>query len=124
LSNDSKEKSEGKLTSNNKHELDIVVKILKAASKGVKKKELHHRSGLKPTVFGKYIAAMIELDLLEMKPDLSYYKTTEKGLELLHVYHKLRWLLWGGTFDFMLVGLLGRLKMDRTERIKYTAYIS
>jgi len=101
-----------------------VVKILKAASKGAKKKELHHRSGLNPPVFGKYAAAMIELDLLEMKPDLSYYKTTEKGLELLHVYHKLRWLLWGGTFDFMLVGLLGRLKMDRTERIKYNAYIS
>jgi len=79
---------------------------------------------LKPAVFGKYVAAMIELDLLEMKPDLSYYKTTEKGLELLHVYHKLRWLLWGGTFDFMLVGLLGRLKMDRTEHIKYGAYIS
>ena len=114
----------GKLTNNNRHEFDTVVKILKAASKGAKKKELHHRSGLKPAVFGKYVAAMIELGLLEMKPDLSYYKTTEKGLELLHVYHKLRWLLWGGTFDFMLVGLLGRLKMDRTERIRYNAYIS
>ena len=101
-----------------------MVKILKAASKGAKKKELHHRSGLKPAVFGKYVAAMTELDLLQINADLSYYKTTEKGLELLHIYHKLRWLLWGGTFDFMLVGLLGRLKMDRTERIKYNAYIS
>ena len=124
MSNDSWHKAGGKLTNKNRHEFETVVKILKAASKGAKKKELHHRSGLKPPVFGKYAAAMIELDLMEMKPDLSYYKTTEKGLELLHVYHKLRWLLWGGTFDFMLVGLLGRLKMDRTERIKYNAYIS
>jgi predicted transcriptional regulator len=124
MSNGSWHTAGGKLTSNNRHEFDTVVKILKAASKGAKKRELHHRSGLKPAIFGKYVAAMIELDLLDMKPDLSYYKTTEKGLEILHIYHKLRWLLWGGTFDFMLVGLLGRLKMDRTERIKYNAYIS
>jgi len=124
MSNDSWRSAGGKLTNKNRHEFDTVVKRLKAASKGAKKKELHHRSGLKPAVGGKYVAAMIELDLLDMKTDLSYYKTTEKGLELLHVYHKLRWLLWGGTFDFMLVGLLGRLKMDRTERIKYSAYIS
>jgi predicted transcriptional regulator len=124
MSNGSWHTAGGKLTNNNRHEFDTVVKILKAASKGAKKRELHHRSGLKPAIFGKYVAAMIELDLLEMKPDLSYYKTTEKGLEILHIYHKLRWLLWGGTFDFMLVGLLGRLKMDRTERIKYNAYIS
>jgi predicted transcriptional regulator len=124
MSNGSWHTAGGKPTSNNRHEFDTVVKILKAASKGAKKRELHHRSGLKPAIFGKYVAAMIELDLLEMKPDLSYYKTTEKGLEILHIYHKLRWLLWGGTFDFMLVGLLGRLKMDRTERIKYNAYIS
>jgi len=114
----------GKHTSKNRHELDNVVKILKAASKGAKKNELHHRSGLKPATFGKYVAALIELDLLEMKPDLSYYKTTDRGLELLHTYHKLRWLLWGGTFDFMLVGLLSRLKMDRTERVKFNSYIS
>ncbi len=124
MSNDCWQQSGGKLTSKSRHELDIVVKILKAASKGAKKKELHHRSGLKPTMFGKYAAALIELNLLEINPDLSYYKTTDKGIELLHVYHKLRWLLWGGTFDFMLVGLLSRLKMDRTERIKYNAYIS
>ena len=124
LSNDSWQQIGGHSTSNNRHELDNVVKILRAASKGAKKNELHHRSGMKPTAFGKYIAALIELEMLEVKPDLSYYKTTDKGLELLHVYHKLRWLLWGGTFDFMLVGLLSRLKIDRTERVKYNGYIS
>jgi len=109
----------------NRRELDNVIKILRAASKGVKKTELSHRCKLAPSMFGKYVAALTELDLLEVKnTDETYYKTTDKGLELLHTYHKLRWLLWGGTFDFMLVGLLGRLKMDRQDREKYNAYIS
>lgn len=109
----------------NKRELDNVIKILRAASKGAKKTELYHRCNMAPPIFGKYVSALTELDLLEVKSaDEKCYKTTDKGLELLHTYHKLRWLLWGGTFDFMLVGLLGRLKMDRKEREKYTAYIS
>jgi len=103
-----------------------VIKILRAASKGAKKKELHNRCNLTSSILGKYASALTELDLLEVKDVNStyYYRTTDKGLELLHTYHKLRWLLWGGTFDFMLVGLLGRLKMDRQERGKYNAYIS
>lgn len=110
----------------NRRELDTVIKILRAASKGAKKTELNHRCSLTPAVFGKYVSALTELDLLEAKntDTTYYYKTTDKGLELLHTYHKLRWLLWGGTFDYMLIGLLGRLKMDRQEREKYSAYIS
>jgi len=109
----------------NRRELDNVIKILRAASKGAKKTELNHRCKLSPPIFGKYVAALTELELLEVKnTNEPYYRTTDKGLEMLHTYHKLRWLLWGGTFDFMLVGLLGRLKMDRQEREKYNAYIS
>jgi len=114
----------GKHTAN-RRELDNVIKILRAASKGAKKTELNHRCSLSAPVFGKYVSALTELGLLEVKKaDDMYYKTTDKGLELLHTYHKLRWLLWGGNFDFMLVGLLGRLKLDRRERDKYNAYIS
>lgn len=103
-----------------------MIKILRAASKGAKKTELNHRCSLVPSMFGKYVSALTELELLEVKNigATYYYKTTDKGLELLHTYHKLRWLLWGGTFDFMLVGLLSRLKMDRQERERYNAYIS
>jgi predicted transcriptional regulator len=109
----------------NRRELDHVVKILRAASKGAKKTQLYHRCNLTKPIFGKYVAALAELDLLEVKnASETYYKTTDKGLELLHTYHKLRWLLWGGTSDFMLVGLLGRLKMDRQEREKYNVYIT
>jgi len=110
----------------NKRELDNVIKILRAASRGAKKAELNHRCNLASPMFGKYVSALTELDLLEVKnmDTTYYYKTTDKGLELLHTYHKLRWLLWGGTFDFMLVGLLSRLKMDRQEREKFNAYIS
>jgi len=108
-----------------KRELDKVVKILRAASKGVKKTELQHRCKLTPPIMGRYLSALTELNLIEAK-DLGeiYYKTTDKGLELLHTYHKLKWLLWGRTFDFMLVGLLSRLKIDKKEREKYTGYIS
>jgi len=74
---------------------------------------------------GRYLSALTELNLIEAKNmGEIYYKTTDKGLELLHTYHKLKWLLWGKTFDFMLVGLLSRLKLDRKEREKHTAYIS
>jgi hypothetical protein len=74
---------------------------------------------------GRYLSALGELGLIEAR-DLGEvcYKTTDKGLELLHTYHKLKWLLWGQTFDFMLVGLLGRLKIDRKEHEKSTGYIS
>jgi hypothetical protein len=74
---------------------------------------------------GRYLSALGELGLIEAR-DLGEvcYKTTDKGLELLHTYHKLKWLLWGQTFDFMLVGLLGRLKIDRKEPEKSTGYIS
>jgi len=114
----------GNLTKS-KRELEYTLRILKAASKGAKKAELHHRCNLAPPLFGKYVSALTELELLEIfDAGELYYKTTDKGLELLHTYHKLRWLLWGGTFDFMLVGLLGRLKMDRHERGQYKAYIS
>jgi predicted transcriptional regulator len=108
-----------------RREFDTVVRILRAASKGVKKNELKHRCKLPPSVMGKYLSALTELGLVEAKDagDICY-KTTDKGLELLHTYHKLKWLLWGKTFDFMLVGLLTRLKLDRKEREKYTGYIS
>jgi predicted transcriptional regulator len=111
--------------SRDKQELDTVVRILRAASKGAKKTELKHRCQMTPSMTGRYLSALTELGLVEAK-DLGeiYYKTTDEGLELLHTYHKLKWLLWGKSFDFMLVGLLGRLKVDRQERDKYTAYIS
>ncbi len=114
----------GNLTKN-KRELEYTLRILKAASKGAKRAELNHRCSLTPAMFGKYVSALTELELLEILDNgEAYYKTTDKGLELLHTYHKLRWLLWGGTFDFMLVGLLSRLKIDRQETGRYKVYIS
>jgi len=108
-----------------RQELDKVVNILRAASKGAKKTELRHRCNLPAPLLGRYISALTELNLLETKKSGEfYYQTTEKGLELLHTYHKLKWLLWGGTFDYVLVGLITRLRMDKKDREKYTGYIS
>ena len=112
-------------TRENRRDLDHVIKILRAASKGVKKTELRHRCGLSPPLLGRYLSALVELNLLEAKDtEEIHYKTTQKGLELLHTYHKLKWLIWGGTLDFMLVGLLSQLKMDKKEHDKYSTYIS
>jgi len=108
-----------------KQELDKVVNILRAASKGAKKTELKHRCNMPAPLLGKYLSALTELNLLEAKKsDEIYYQTSEKGLELLHTYHKLKWLLWGGTFDYVLVGLITRLRMDKKDRGKYIGYIS
>jgi len=108
-----------------RQELDKVVSILRAASKGAKKTELRHRCNLPAPLFGRYLSALTELNLLEPKKSGElHYQTTEKGLELLHTYHKLKWLLWGGTFDYVLVGLIARLRMDLKDRGKYTGYIS
>jgi len=108
-----------------RQELDKVVNILRAASKGAKKNELKHRCNLPAPLLGRYLSALTELNLLETKKsDEPYYQTTERGLELLHTYHKLKWLLWGGTFDYVLVGLITRLKMDKKDQGKYTSYIS
>jgi len=109
-----------------KQELDKVVNILRAASKGAKKTELKHRCNMPTPLLGRYLSALTELNLIEeaKKSDEFYYQTTEKGLELLQTYHKLKWLLWGGTFDYVLMGLLTRLRMDKKEQRKYTGYIS
>lgn len=108
-----------------KQELDKVINILRAASKGAKKNELRHRCKMTAPLLGRYLSALTELNLLEIKRRSElYYQTTMKGLELLHTYHKLKWLLWGGTFDYVLIGLITRLRMDRREVRKYTGYIS
>ncbi len=58
-----------------------------------------------------YLSALAELSLLtvEDKEEMCY-RTTEKGLEFLNTYHRLRWLLLGKDNDFLLMRLLGQMK--------------
>ena len=58
-----------------------------------------------------YLAALAELSLLTVDDnDEMRCQTTDKGLEFLNTYHRLRWLLWGEDNDFLLVRLLGQMK--------------
>ena len=92
-------------------EFDTVATILRVAGKGAKDTEIMHQCNLNPLTLEKYLSALTELGLLkvEQKSQL-LYRTSDTGLQFLRTYHRLKWLLWGETFDFLLVRLLGRLR--------------
>jgi len=81
------------------------------AAKGSKEEEIMEQCKLDSMVLENYLSALAELRLLmvEEKSGTSY-RTTEKGLEFLRIYYRLRWLLWGRDNDFLLVRLLGQLR--------------
>ncbi|MCK4320449.1 hypothetical protein KAW11_02440 [Candidatus Bathyarchaeota archaeon] len=96
------------------NELDVAVNILRVAAEGIKKTEIMYRCNLDHMILNNYLCALMELKLLKVeKTSETFYQTTEKGLQLLHIYHKLKWLLWGKTFDFLLVRLLNRLLLNK-----------
>ena len=101
----------------------MVAKILRAAAKGSKEEEIMDRCKLNRTVLENYLSALAELKLLRAEgEDETFYRTTEKGLELLRIYHRLRWLLWGRDNDFLLMRILGQ--MDRVKRDVHPFYVS
>ncbi len=94
-----------------KSDFDTVAAILRLAGKGANKTEIMQQCNLNPLSLDKYLSALLELSLLkvEQKSQVSY-RTSDKGLQFLQTYHRLKWLLWGENFDFLLVRLLGRLR--------------
>ncbi|UCF59576.1 MAG: hypothetical protein JSV15_03585 [Candidatus Bathyarchaeota archaeon] len=96
------------------NELDKAVNILRVAAEGIKKTEIMYRCNLDHMILNNYLYALMEMKLLKVEEaSETFYQTTEKGLQLLHIYHKLKWLLWGKTFDFLLVRLLNRLLLNK-----------
>jgi len=66
---------------------------------------------LDSTDLENYLSALAELELLTVEEKSeTFYRTTEKGLDFLRIYHRLRWLLWGSDNDFLLMRLLGQLR--------------
>ena len=66
---------------------------------------------LDSTDLENYLSALAELRLLTVEEKSeTFYRTTEKGLDFLRIYHRLRWLLWGSDNDFLLMRLLGQLR--------------
>jgi hypothetical protein len=58
-----------------------------------------------------YLSALTELSLLTVDDEEEMNcQTTDKGIEFLNTYHRLRWLLLGKENDFLLVRLLEQVK--------------
>ena len=96
-----------------RNEVQVVAKILRVAAKGSKENEIMNRCKLDSMTMDNYISALSELNLLtfdEETEDEMRYQTTEKGIDFLNTYHRLRWLLFGKDNDFLLMRLLEQMK--------------
>ena len=101
----------------------MVAKILRVAAKGSKEEEIMEQCKLDSTVLENYLSALAELRLLIVEEkDKTFYRTTEKGLDFLRIYHRLRWLLWGKDNDFLLMRLLGQL--GKVKKDVHPFYVS
>ena len=81
------------------------------AAKGSKEGEIMDRCNLDSMSVENYLSALSELSLLTVEDDNDMCcRTTEKGLEFLNTYHRLRWLLFGKDNDFLLMRLLEQMK--------------
>jgi predicted transcriptional regulator len=91
--------------------VQVVAKILRVAAKGSKEGEIMNRCKLDSMTVENYLSALAELSLLTFDDeDEMCYRTTEKGIEFLNTYHRLRWLLFGRDNDFLLMRLLEQMK--------------
>lgn len=101
----------------------MVAKILRVAAKGSKEEEIMEQCKLDSMMLENYLSALAELRLLTVdKKSETPYRTTQKGLDFLRVYHRLRWLLWGKDNDFLLMRLLGQL--DKVKKDVHPFYVS
>ena len=101
----------------------MVAKILRVAAKGSKEEEIMEQCKLDSMVLDNYLSALAELRLLTVdKKSETPYRTTQKGLDFLRIYHRLRWLLWGKDNDFLLVRLLGQL--GKVKKDAHPFYVS
>jgi predicted transcriptional regulator len=94
-----------------KNEVQVVAKILRVAAKGSKEVEIMDRCKLDSMSVENYLSALSELSFLTVEDENDMVcRTTEKGLEFLNTYHRLRWLLFGKDNDFLLMRLLEQMK--------------
>jgi predicted transcriptional regulator len=88
-----------------------VAEILRVAAKGSNEGEIMSRCKLDSMDVENYLSALAELSMLTIDDNEKMNcQTTDKGLEFLNTYHRLRWLLWGKENDFLLVRLLEQMK--------------
>ena len=99
------------MNTKNKNEVKVVAKILRVAAKGSKEADIMEQCNLDSMSIENYLSALAELNFLTVEDNNEIScQTTEKGLEFLNTYHRLRWLLWGKDNDFLLMRLLDQMK--------------
>ena len=93
------------------NEVKVVAKILRVAAKGSKETEIMERCKLDSMSIENYLSALAELNFLTVEDDNEIHcRTTDRGLDFLNTYHRLRWLLWGKDNDLLLTRLLDQMK--------------
>lgn len=76
------------MPSKNRTKTDIIAGILEAANGNwVIQTKILYNAFLSYSQLKEYIPLLIESNLLEYRPDNQTYKTTEKGLHFLRIYH-------------------------------------
>ncbi|PVX24670.1 MAG: hypothetical protein CW716_09610 [Candidatus Bathyarchaeum sp.] len=103
------------------NEVKVVAKILRIAAKGSNESEIIDRCKLDSMSAENYLSALTELSFLTVEDENDMQcKTTDKGLEFLNTYHRLRWLLFGTDNDLLLMRLLDQMK----QKEKSPFYVS
>ena len=77
----------------NRSRTEIVGSILEAANGGVSKTKIMYIAFLSYGQLKEYLSILIENNLIEYLDGTQTYKTTEKGLNYLKMYNKIRKLL-------------------------------
>jgi predicted transcriptional regulator len=105
-----------------RNEVQVVAKILRVAAKGSDEGEIMNQCKLDSMTMENYLSALAELSLLTFDDeDEMCYRTTDKGIEFLNTYHRLRWLLFGKDNDFLLMRLLDQMKKKEQQHPFYVS---
>jgi predicted transcriptional regulator len=85
-------------SASNRDRIDIITSILDSANGGATRRRILLVSGLSSNQFKRYLSLLIENDYIRMEiqeksKSTVIYRTTDKGIALLHVYQRIRDLL-------------------------------
>jgi predicted transcriptional regulator len=89
-------------SASNRDRIDIITSILDAANGGATRRRILLVSGLSSSQFKRYLSLLIENDYIRMEiqeksKGAVIFRTTDKGIALLHVYQRIRDLLLPDT---------------------------
>jgi len=68
---------------------DIIGLILEAANGGATKTKIMYKAFLSFAQMREYLSTLLEKDLIRYEEGSGRYKTTEKGMRMLHIYNQI-----------------------------------